>query len=240
MPTILIADDDDAIRTMLRAVLERAGHEVMEADNGRVALRSVHEARPDLVMLDVEMPDLDGWDTLERLRDVTDAPVIMLTAHASERDKVRGLSAGADDYVTKPFGREELLARVTAVLRRARPAAAPMPGSGSHRLFGDLEVHPDRREVRVAGRPVALTKIEFDVLDALTASPSRVLDRRQLLEHVWGPSWFGDEGTIDVHVSKLRRKLGDDPRAPRYIETVRGVGFRMAASLKEPFRKALE
>ena len=213
---------------MLRVVLERAGHEVIETADGLDALRALHDGRPDLVVLDIEMPRMDGWSALERIRDISDAPVIMLTAHGGETHTVRGLRAGADDYVTKPFARDEFLARVDALLRRATQGSdGALDGSVDSREFGDLVVQVARREVYVDGEPVPLTRIEFDLLEVLTASPRRVVQRHELIERVWGPAWFGDDNVIDVHMSKLRRKLGEDVRAPRYIETVRGVGFRM-------------
>jgi DNA-binding response OmpR family regulator len=223
---ILVVDDEPGIRLALQALLESSGFEVVEAEDGRVGLRLVHEERPDLVVLDVAMPVLDGWKTLERIRDMSDVPVLMLTAHCQELEKVRGLLSGADDYLTKPFGNQELLARVKVLLKRA----ARRPAVREVRVVGGLEVDVSRRQVTKAGEPVELTRIEFDLLDALTSSPKLVLSRAQLMEHVWGPGWNGDDHKVDVHISNLRRKLGDDPRAPRCIETVRGVGFRLAGT----------
>jgi DNA-binding response OmpR family regulator len=226
MSTIVIIDDEMALRTIVRAVLERDGHTVVEAVDGRDGLRAVHEAAPDVVLLDIAMPELDGWQTLERLRDFTDTPVMMLTARASEDEKVRALRGGADDYMTKPFGNAELLARVALLASRPRATgAADLPPPRTH---GALEVDPVRRQVRVGGQAIDLTRIEFDLLDVLSASPRRSFTRRELIDQVWGPAWFGDEHLVDAHISKMRRKLGDSARAPRFVETVRGVGFRMA------------
>jgi DNA-binding response OmpR family regulator len=223
--SIVVIDDERALRAILRAVLERDGHAVVEAADGREGLRAVHETAPDVVLLDITMPELDGWKTLQRLRDFTDTPVMMLTARASEAEKVRALRGGADDYMTKPFGNAELLARVALLASRPRAKAdGDMPPPRTH---GALEVDPVRRQVRVGGQVITLTRIEFDLLDALSASPRRSFTRRELIDHVWGPGWFGDEHLIDAHISKMRRKLGDSARAPRFVETVRGVGFRM-------------
>lgn len=230
MSTIVIIDDEMALRAILRAVLERDGHTVVEATDGREGLRVVHEVSPDAVILDITMPELDGWSTLERLRDFTDTPVMMLTARASEDEKVRALRGGADDYMTKPFGNAELLARVALLASRPRVngAAGPPPP----RSHGALEVDPVRRQARVGGQVINLTRIEFDLLDVLSASPRRSFTRRELIDQVWGPTWFGDDHIVDAHVSKLRRKLGDSARAPRFVETVRGIGFRMADPLE--------
>jgi len=170
------------------------------------------------------LPGVDGIEACRRIRAFSDAYIVMLTAKAEEVDKIVGLSVGADDYVTKPFSPRELVARIRAMLRRPRQAAdvgEPV------RRFGDLTVDPAAREVLLDGRPVELTRLEFDLLDALSGSPRLVLTRSQLLERVWGPSWFGDDHVVDVHIANLRQKLGDDPRSPRYIRTVRGVGYRM-------------
>jgi DNA-binding response OmpR family regulator len=223
---ILVVDDEGDIRVALKALLEASSYAVALAADGREGLRALHDERPDLVVLDVTMPELDGWQVLERIRDVSDVPVLMLTAHGRELEKVRGLMGGADDYLTKPFGNQELLARVSALLRRPRARS-----SEPHevRLFGELEIDVPRRHVTCVGEPVHLTRLEFDLLDVLSRSPKQTFSRAQLVQQLWGPGWFGDDHVIDVHVSNLRRKLGDDPRAPRWIETVRGVGFRMAS-----------
>lgn len=222
-----MVEDDDGIRGLVRKALEPAGYEVTEAGDGRGGLRALYEHRPDVVVLDTTLPEIDGWETLERLRDVSDAPVIVLAPFPRYEDVVRALRAGADDVVTKPFHPDELVARVDVLVRRWTPASDGAEPAGP-RVFGSLVVFQERDDVHLDGVPVSLTRIEFDILDALSASPHRVLTRHEIINTVWGPAWVGDEHLIDTHVSKLRRKLGDDPRAPRFIETVRGVGFRMA------------
>jgi DNA-binding response OmpR family regulator len=215
---ILVADDDPDIRGLLRELLERAGYDVADADNGRSALRAFYAAAPDLVLLDVSMPELDGWETLERIRDLSDVPVAMLTARAGELEKVRGLKAGADDYMTKPFGRQELLARVEALLRRST--------GREHRpeTYADARVTIDfaQREVTVDGRAVTLTPLEFKLLTALVRHPNQVLSHDQLLELVWGDTVGGSNARTKLYVGYLRQKLGDASS----VETVRGVGYR--------------
>jgi DNA-binding response OmpR family regulator len=222
---VLVVDDEAEIRVALEALLEASSYTIVLAADGREGLRLLHEERPDIVVLDVTMPELDGWQTLERIRDISDVPVLMLTAHGRELEKVRGLMGGADDYLTKPFGNQELLARISALLRR--PVTRGIEAQ-EVRVFGELEIDVTRRQVTRAGEIVPLTRLEFDILDVLSRSPRQAFSRGQLVEQVWGPGWFGDDHVVDVHVSNLRRKLGDDPRAPTWIETVRGVGFRMA------------
>ncbi len=222
---VLVVEDEDDVRRLVRVLLERAGHRVIEAANGLEALRLLDELRPDLVVLDVAMAELDGWQTLERIRDVTDVPVLMLTARAGELDKVRGLRGGADDYVTKPFGRQELLARVDALLRRT--SGPPEV----RRAYEDAALRIDyvSREVTVGGRGgrvVNLTPLEFKLLSAFVRHPNETLSRRRLLELVWGDveGFGGDQ--VKLYVGYLRRKLGWDASAPSPIETVRGFGYR--------------
>lgn len=195
--------------------------------DGRQGLRALYESRPDVVVLDTTLPEIDGWEALERLRDFSDAPVIVLAPFPHYEDVVRALKAGADEVVAKPFHPDELVARVDVLVRRWAPTEDHLE-PGAPRAFGPLVLFPERRDVHLDGVPVDLTRIEFDILDVLSASPHRVLTRREIIDSVWGVGWYGDEHLIDAHVSKLRRKLGDDPHAPRFIETVRGVGFRMA------------
>ena len=221
----LVVDDEEPLVKVLTAYLEREGIEVASALDGERALELAREFAPDVVVLDLMLPGIDGIEVCRRLRTFSDAYVLMLTARAEEVDKIVGLSVGADDYLTKPFSPGELVARIRAMLRRPRSAAEVPPP----RRFGELEVDVGAREVRLAGGPIELTRIEFDLLDALSASPRIVFSRQQLLERVWGPGWFGDEHVVDVHVANLRAKLGDDPRAPRYVRTVRGVGYRMGS-----------
>jgi DNA-binding response OmpR family regulator len=195
------------------------------AADGETAVELARERSPDVIVLDLMLPGIDGVEACRRIRSFSDAYVVMLTARAEEADKLVGLSTGADDYVTKPFSPAELVARIRAILRRPRSPGSPE--IAPPRRFGDLVVDPLAYEVRRDGEPVELTPLEFDLLDALSEQPRLAFSRRQLLEHIWGPGWFGDEHVVDVHVANLRRKLGDDPRRPRYVRTVRGVGYRM-------------
>ena len=217
---ILVVDDDEDIRMLLRELLQRAGFEVLEEGNGRSALRAFHTARPDLVLLDVAMPELSGWETLERIRELSDVPVLMLTAKDAEADRVRGLRSGADDYVTKPFARDELLARVEALLRRAAPRDEP----ASSYADGLLAVDFAQRTVSVQGREVPLTPLEYNLLAAFVRHPNQVLSHVQLLELAWGDSSDVSRDQVKLYVGYLRRKLGGEGDSP--IETVRGFGYR--------------
>lgn len=221
----LVVDDEQPLLQVIHGYLTGEGFDVVTAGDGEAALAAAREHRPDVVILDLMLPGIDGIEVCRRIRASSEAYIIMLTARNTEVDKVIGLSVGADDYLTKPFSPRELVARVRAMLRRPRSwvadAAAPL------RRFGALEVDPGGRDVRVDGVTVPLTRTEFDLLDALSTDPRMVLSRRQLLERVWGNEWFGDEHVIDVHVGNLRRKLNDDAERPRYIRTVRGIGYRM-------------
>jgi DNA-binding response OmpR family regulator len=219
---ILVVDDDPDIRQLVAELLGRAGHEVEQAPDGRSGLRALHASSPDLVLLDVSMPDLDGWQTLERIRDLTDVPVIMLTARGQELERVRGLQGGADDYVTKPFGRQELIARVQALLRRSGARATRTETYAD----GVVTIDFAQRAVTYAGHDVSLTPLEFKLLSALVRHPRQVLSREQLLELVWGDSFGVSGDQVKLYVGYLRRKL--DPQAPDNvpIETVRGFGYR--------------
>ena len=221
----LVVDDEPPLVQVICGYLAREGFEVLSAGDGESAVALARERRPDVVVLDLMLPGIDGMEVCRQLRTFSDAYVIMPTARGDEVDKLVGLSVGADDYLTKPFSPRELVARVRAMLRR--PRAEPDAAAGPVRRFGALEVDPAAREVRVDGRPVELTRTEFDVLDVLSAEPGVVWPRRRLLERVWGAGWYGDDHVIDVHVGNLRHKLGDDAARPRYVRTVRGVGFRM-------------
>ena len=221
---VLVVEDEDDIRALLRELLERAGYTVAEAPNGREAMKEIYAARPDLVVLDVTMPELDGWQTLERIREVSNVPVLMLTALASELDKVRGLAGGADDYVVKPFGRQELVARAQALLRRAASGARE-----EQETYADTYVSIDfkQRVVRVGEREIALTPLEFKLLTAFVRHPRQVLSREQLLELVWRDSFAVSPDQAKLYVGYLRRKLaGADGAAQVPIETVRGFGYR--------------
>lgn len=220
---ILIVDDEKSIRNLVRSYLESDSYSVLEADNGEKAVRLVREQSPDLVVLDVGMPVLDGIEALREIRTFSDVYVVMLTARAEEVDKLIGLSVGADDYLTKPFSPRELVARIKAVLRRQRGSAAT---TNDQFVFADLKVDKARREVTVAGTPAELTTLEFDLLAALASQPGRVFSRRQLIEAIWGWDYYGDERVVDVHIRKLRKGLGDDAAEPRIIGTVRGVGYK--------------
>ncbi len=220
----LVVDDEPALAKVVAAYLERDGFNVAVAHDGERAIELARSESPDVVILDVMLPGIDGIEVCRRLRSFSDAYIVLLTARTEETDKIVGLSTGADDYVTKPFSPGELLARVRAMLRR--PRAAP-PTAGSRRHIGDLTIDVLAREVTVGDQPVELTPREFQLLDALSEQPAVAFSRGQLLERLWGPDWYGDEHVVDVHVANLRAKLGDDPAAPRYIRTVRGVGYRI-------------
>jgi DNA-binding response OmpR family regulator len=223
MRQVLVVDDEPHIRTVLRGYLEAEGFTVSEAADGEAAIRQVREQAPDLMLLDVMLPGIDGVEALRRVRTFSDVYVILVTARSEEVDKLVGLGVGADDYVTKPFSPREVTARVKAVLRRdrgTRDAASPVL------CFEGLTIDKDGREVRVDGTPVNLSALEFDVLTALADSPGRVFSRRQLLERVWGYDFFGDERVVDVHIRSLRARLRDEAANPRLIATVRGVGYK--------------
>jgi DNA-binding response OmpR family regulator len=228
-PRALVVDDAPELQEILVAVLEQEGYAVEATASGRDGVERARRGAPELIVLDLSLPDLDGVEVCREIRAFSDAYVVMLTARDEEVDKLIGLSVGADDYMTKPFSARELAARVRALRRRPRAGTAAVPGTAAARRFGELEVDPQAREVRVEGAAVELTKIEFDLLDALSERPGAVLTRDLLLERVWGPTWFGDDHVVAVHVSKLREKLGDRRREPPWIRTVRGVGYRLDA-----------
>ena len=219
---ILVVEDEEDIRHLVVELLERAGYRVEEAPDGRAGLRALHASSPDLVVLDVSMPELDGWQVLERIRDLSEVPVLMLTARGTELERVRGLKAGADDYMTKPFGRQELVARVEALLRRA-PARGEVAET-----YADARITIDfaQRSVTYEGRDVSLTPLEFKLLSVFVRHPRQVLSRDQLLELVWGDTYGVAADQVKLYVGYLRRKLEPDApdRAP--IETVRGFGYR--------------
>jgi DNA-binding response OmpR family regulator len=225
---VLVVDDDADIRLLVRTLLERTGVSVNEAANGRDGMREFHASRPDLVILDVSMPELDGWQMLERIRDMSDVPVLMLTARGDELERVRGLQGGADDYVVKPFGRQELVARVQALLRRA----ARGTGQEEQETYADSYVTVDwaQRRVTVGERDVQLTPLEFRLLSTFVRNPRQVLSRDQLLELVWGDTFGVGGDQVKLYIGYLRRKL--DPDAPDSvpIETVRGFGYRWKAA----------
>ncbi len=226
---VLVVDDEVALADLVAGYLARAGFDVTEVHDGLQAISAVRRLDPDVVVLDLGLPGLDGIEVCRQLRTFSDCYVLMLTARAEEVDTLIGLSVGADDYMTKPFSPRELVARVQVLLRRARSAPGGAAGDAEEppRAFGDLVIDPAGRDVSIGGRPVELTRTEFDVLAALSGRPRLAFTRRQLIDAVWGDGWVGDEHLVDVHVGHLRRKLGDDAAASKYIRTVRGVGYRM-------------
>jgi DNA-binding response OmpR family regulator len=220
---ILTVEDDERIRTAVRMALEDEGWEVVEAESGEDALVAFGGGPADVVLIDLMLPGLDGFEVCRAIRKSSDVPIVMVTARADTHDVVAGLEAGADDYVTKPFQPKELSARIRALLRRARPAE---PGR-AHLRFGDLEVVPDEGVVRRDGDEVHLTKTEFRLLCELASAPGRVFSREQLLERVWGYDYFGDGRLVDVHVRRLRTKVEVDAANPRHVVTVRGLGYKL-------------
>jgi DNA-binding response OmpR family regulator len=225
----LVVEDTPSARMLVAALLTQQGFVVDAVADGESALTAAREHDPELVVLDIGLPGTDGFTACRSLREFSDAYVLMLTAQDSELDKVIGFDAGADDYITKPFSTPEFLARVQAMLRRPRRVqAAPAPVQDV-RHFGALTIDPAAREASLEGTPLNLTRREFDLLDVLSGTPRVAFTRAQLLERVWGENWFGDDHLVGVHISNLRRKLGDDGRNPRFILTVRGIGFRMGS-----------
>ncbi len=221
-PRILVVDDEAPILDLVRGYLERDGFEVETAADGPAGLAAVRATSPDVVILDVMLPGLDGIEVCRQLRTFSSAYVLMLTARGEEIDRIMGLTVGADDYLVKPFSPRELVARVKALLRRPRADAATSAGGPP-----GLEVDEARRSVRVDGQVVDLTTLEFDLLAVLARDPGIVIRRQALLDRVWGAEFVADDHLVDVHVANLRRKLGDDPARPRFVETVRGVGYRL-------------
>jgi DNA-binding response OmpR family regulator len=230
----LVVDDEVPLAEVVASYLVREHFDVRVAHNGNDALALAREVDPDVVVLDLALPGIDGLEVCRQLRTFSDAYVVMLTARDTEVDTIIGLSVGADDYVTKPFSPRELVARIRAMLRRPRTVSAGNESDNEHdqpppRVFGDLHIDVAGRQVFIGDKPVTLTRTEFDVLAALSSRPGVVFSRRQLLETVWAETWVGNEHLVDVHIGHLRRKLGDDPAAPRYVITVRGVGYRMGS-----------
>jgi DNA-binding response OmpR family regulator len=222
---VLVVDDEVPLTGVVGSYLVREGFEVFVAHTGPDAVTMARVDHPDLIVLDVMLPGFDGIEVCRQVRTFTDTYIIMLTARDSEVDKVLGLSMGADDYLVKPFSPRELIARVHAMLRRPRVATDLGPQDAL--TVGGLMIDPESRDVRVDGEIVELTRTEFDLLAAMAARPKAALTRRQLIDAVWGPEWFGDEHVVDVHVGHVRTKLGDDANEPRFVRTVRGVGYGM-------------
>ena len=223
MRRVLVVDDEPHIRTVLRSYLQADGFDVTEAADGEGAIAAIRDSRPDVVLLDVMLPGIDGLEVLRQLRVFSDAYVILVTARTEEVDKLVGLGVGADDYVTKPFSPREVTARVKAVLRRDRGVRT---GEEAAMRFNGLIIDTVGREVEANGASVMLSSLEFDLLAALAGAPGRVFSRAQLLERVWGYDFYGDERVVDVHIRSLRARLGDPAGDPHLIATVRGAGYK--------------
>jgi len=220
---ILTVEDDERIRAAVKMALEDEGWEVAEADNGEQALELFMAAPADVVLIDIMLPGIDGFEVCRSIRRASDVPIVMVTARADTHDVVAGLEAGADDYLTKPFAPKELSARIRVLLRRARTTD---PGA-AHLTFGDLEIVPEEGSVFRNGDEVHLTKTEFRLLVELASSPGRVFSREVLLERVWGYGYFGDGRLVDVHIRRLRTKIEADPAQPKHVVTVRGLGYKL-------------
>ena len=221
---ILTVEDDERIRTAVSLALEEEGWEVKETANGEDALVAFAQNPSDVVLIDIMLPGIDGFEVCRRIRRLGDVPIVMVTARSDSHDVVAGLEAGADDYLRKPFDPKELSARVRALLRRSRPSESP-----AQMVFDQLEVIPDEGVVRLAGDEVHLTRTEFRLLVELASSPGKVMSREVLLERVWARDYFDDERLVDVHVRRLRTKIEPDPANPRYVVTVRGMGYKLQA-----------
>jgi DNA-binding response OmpR family regulator len=226
--TVLLVEDEESITEPLQEALAREGFAASVARTAAEALRLAQAEPHDVVLLDVMLPDGSGFDVCRELRRTSTVPIIMVTARGEEADRIVGLELGADDYVTKPFSAREVVARIRAVLRRVDAAPVAVRRDGPL-VVGELNVDPASRVAELAGEPLQLSRKEFDVLALLAAEAGTVVTRERLIEEVWDTTWFGSTKTLDVHVSGLRRKLGDDPVSPRYLHTVRGVGFRLTA-----------
>ncbi|MGK7222770.1 response regulator [Kocuria flava] len=226
---VLVVDDEVDLAQLIAGYLRKAGLEVAVRHDGTEAVAAVQDFSPNVLVLDLGLPGIDGIEVCRQVRTFSDCHVLMLTARDDEVDKIVGLSVGADDYMTKPFSPRELVARVQAMLRRARTQPVPAPAAAQEQglMIGELVVDEDSRQVHLAGEPVALTRIEFDLLLCLAARPQLVLSRRQLVELVWDTHWTGDEHLVDVHIGRIRKKLGDEATNPRFIHTIRGIGYRM-------------
>ena len=226
--TILIVDDEPTIVEVVGLYLKREGFRVLTAGDGTAALQAIEQQRPDLVVLDLMLPGLNGLEVVKRLRAVSALPIIMLTARSEEADRVVGLELGADDYVTKPFSARELVARVKAVLRRTHPEAAPAEASISSVIaIGGLRLDSAARTVTLDGQPINLTVREFDLLQFLMRNPGQVFTREQLLDNVWGYTFASDMGTVTVHIRRLREKIEPDPANPVFLQTIWGVGYKL-------------
>jgi len=234
--TILIVDDEPAITEPLRYSLTREGYRVLVAQDGEKGLRLAREEKPDVVVLDLMLPKLSGWDVCRILRAESGVPIIMLTARGEEMDRVLGLELGADDYLVKPFSGRELQARIHAVLRRRELDALEKNPPSPLMQAGSLVLNEEQREVLRNGQPLSLRLKEYELLRVLMQRAGQVVTRHELLDLVWGEDWIGDTRTLDVHIRRLREKIEDDPDNPRYLLTVRGVGFRFVAPKGEDVR----
>lgn len=223
MAKVLVVEDEQSLRDPLVFVLEKEGHEVFQAADGEQALQVFEAEGADVILLDLMLPKLDGNQVCKAIRQSSNVPIIMLTAKDSEIDKVVGLEIGADDYVTKPYSTRELLARMKAVLRRQ---LEPAVTTDSVLAAGEIRLDSERHLVTVAGSPVALPLKEFELLELLMENVNRVLTRGQIIDRVWGANYFGDTKTLDVHIKRLRSKIEEDPARPKYIQTVRGLGYK--------------
>ena len=223
----MVVEDEPELAALVGSYLQRDGFEVTLTHDGAEAVPMAREIDPDVIVLDLGLPGLDGVEVCRQIRTFSDAYVVMLTARSDEVDTLIGLSVGADDYMTKPFSPRELMARVQAMLRRPRPLGHSADAPDAARTFGPLTIDPVGRDIWLDAEPVALTRTEFDLLATLSERPRMAFSRRQLIESVWGPAWVGDEHLVDVHVGHLRHKLGDDATEGRFVRTVRGVGYRM-------------
>ncbi|MCB0017974.1 MAG: response regulator transcription factor [Anaerolineales bacterium] len=221
---ILVIDDEDTTVQLIALLLERRGYEVVKAYSAEDGLRKAYRHQPDLVLLDVMMPDMDGWEVCRRLRQESGVPILMLTALGDEVDRILGLELGADDYLTKPFSTRELIARIKALLRRVALDKADV--AETTQTVGGIEINFDRREVRKNGHLLTLRHKEFELLALLLSRPGQVFSRAEIFDAVWGTDWLGDTRTLDVHIRWLREKLEEDPGNPQLIQTIRGVGYR--------------
>lgn len=223
----MVVEDELPLAELMCSYLERDGFEVRVVNDGLQAVAAARELDPDVVVLDLGLPGLDGVEVCRQIRTFSDAYVVMVTARSDEVDTLIGLSVGADDYMTKPFSPRELMARIQAMRRRPRPTGHAAVQEPEMRVFGELSVDPVGREVWLGDAPVTLTRTEFDLIATLSERPRMAFSRRQLIEAVWGSAWVGDEHLVDVHIGHLRHKLHDDASQPRFIRTVRGIGYRM-------------
>jgi two-component system response regulator RegX3 len=223
MTKVLVVEDEQSLREPLVFMLEKEGYDVIEAENGEIAIQKFQAEGADVILLDLMMPKLDGNQVCKQIRLSSNVPIIMLTAKDSEVDKVVGLEIGADDYVTKPYSTRELLARMKAVLRRK---IEPAVQSDSVLVAGELRLDSDRHQVTLSGKTIAFPLKEFELLELLMENVNRVLTRGQIIDRVWGANYFGDTKTLDVHIKRLRSKIEEDPARPKYIQTVRGLGYK--------------